>query len=164
MLVLVLSDSHRILSFMEQCVQRVQPDCIIHLGDYYPDGAELRAMCPGAEVYQVPGNCDEYGCDSSLPKILEPTIGGVRFYMTHGHLHHVKQTLFSLLRDARNAGAQIALYGHTHIPDCHQEEDGLWVLNPGAGGFLGSAGLVEIENGKILSCRLIRQRDWEAEK
>ena len=161
MLVLVLSDSHRILSFMEQCVQRVQPDCIIHLGDYYPDGAELRALCPRAEVYQVPGNCDEYGCDSSLPKILEPTIGGVRFYMTHGHLHHVKQTLFSLLRDARNCGADVVLYGHTHIPECYQEKDGLWVMNPGSAGYGRTAGLLEIENGKVIQAKILTDSDLE---
>lgn len=160
MLLLVLSDSHRILSFMEHCVEKYHPDCIIHLGDYYPDGWALRALCPQAEVYQVPGNCDEYSCDASLPRILQPTIGGVRFYLTHGHLHHVKQTLGSLLRDARAAGAQAVLYGHTHIPDCHREADGLWVMNPGAAGYPASAGLIEIQDGRIQSCRLVRQADW----
>ena len=81
MVILVLSDSHRFLSFMELCVEKLHPDCVIHLGDYYPDGYELRALCPGAEVYQVPGNCDEYSCDTHLPRILMPVIGGVRFYL-----------------------------------------------------------------------------------
>ena len=161
MRLLILSDSHRVLSFMEQCVDTLHPDCVIHLGDYYPDGCDLRPLCPQAAFYQVPGNCDEYGCDLRLPRILTPTIGGVKFYLTHGHQHHVKQSLYYLLQDARAAGARIALYAHTHIPDCHQEPDGLWVMNPGASGSAGSAGILEIENGTIQSCRLIRRADLE---
>ena len=161
MVVLVLSDSHRILSFMELCVEKIHPDCLIHLGDYYPDGYELRALCPGAEVYQVPGNCDEYGCDSRLPRILMPTIGGVRFYMTHGHLHKVKMTRSLLLKDARSANAQVVLYGHTHIPECSRETDGLWVMNPGAGGYCGTAGVIEIEDGNIRSCRIVGRAELE---
>ena len=68
-----------------------------------------------------------------------------------------------LLADARAMEAQAVLYGHTHIADCHREEDGLWVLNPGtcsSGG--GSVGLIEIENGNILSCKILNQTDLEA--
>ena len=142
-------------------VEKIHPDCLIHLGDYYPDSYELRAMCPGTEVYQVPGNCDEYGCYSRLPRILMPTIGGVRFYMTHGHLHKVKMTRSLLLKDARSANAQVVLYGHTHIPECSREADGLWVMNPGAGGYCGTAGVIEIEDGNIRSCRIVGRTELE---
>ena len=101
MRLLILSDSHRYMDFMERCLEVLRPDCVIHLGDYYPDGHSLRALSTGASFYQVPGNCDEYSCDPFLPRILMPTIDGVRFYLTHGHQHHVKQTLSQLLRDAR---------------------------------------------------------------
>lgn len=75
--------------------------------------------------------------------------------MTHGHLHYVKQTLLRLLSDARSLGAAAALYGHTHVADCHQE-DGLWVLNPGScGSWGGSAGIIEVEGGSIRSCRIL---------
>ena len=92
-----------------------------------------------------------------------PTIDGVRFYLTHGHQHHVKQTLSQLLRDARAEGAQVALYGHTHIPYLHREEDGLLVMNPGAAGFAGSAGLIEIENGAVIASRLLGLKDLEGQ-
>ena len=53
-----------------------------------------------------------------------------------------------------------ALYGHTHVADCHREEDGLWVLNPGSCGYFGgSAGLLEVQDGSILSCRLLSDSD-----
>ena len=89
-------------------------------------------------------------------------IGGVIVYMTHGHRHRVKQYLAELLRDARACGVQAVLYGHTHVADCHQEDDGLWVLNPGSCGYGGgTAGLMELENKKITSCRILRQEDLE---
>ena len=81
--------------------------------------------------------------------------------MTHGHKHNVKQTLAMLLRDARAEGAQVALYGHTHIRDLHREEDGLLVMNPGAAGFAGSAGLIEIKNGTVVASRLLGLKDLE---
>ena len=161
MRLLILSDSHHYLSYMERYVEKFRPDCVIHLGDYYPDGRELQLLCPGIPFYQVPGNCDEYSCDPFLPRVMTPTIGGVRFFLTHGHQHHVKSNLFSLLRDARANGAQVVLYGHTHIQDLHREEDGLFVMNPGAAGFAGEAGLLEIEEGVVTRSRLLCPRDLE---
>lgn len=52
------------------------------------------------------------------------------------------------------------MYGHTHVADCHREEDGLWVLNPGSCGYSGgSAGIIEIQDGKIREVRLLREAD-----
>jgi len=86
----------------------------------------------------------------------------VPFYMTHGHKHRVKMTLSFLLSDARASKAAAVLYGHTHQADCHREDDGLWVLNPGSCGYGGgSAGLIEIKEEKIVSCRIIRQENLE---
>ena len=154
--ILVLSDSHVGLAFMRHCIRQVKPDCVIHLGDHYDDARALAEENPHLIFHQVPGNCDRYRCPVDAPMILCYPIGGVKLYMTHGHLHHVKMGLWSLLADARKAGAQAVLYGHTHRADCHQEEDGLWVLNPGScGSFSGSAGVIEIECGQIKSCRLL---------
>ena len=59
-------------------------------------------------------------------------------------------------------GAQAALYGHTHIAECIREESGMWVLNPGTAGYGGgSAGLIEVENNQILSCRIITAETLE---
>ena len=59
-------------------------------------------------------------------------------------------------------GAKAALYGHTHGADCHREEDGLWVLNPGAcGSSGGSVGLIETENGEIQTVRILKSPDLE---
>jgi predicted phosphodiesterase len=59
-------------------------------------------------------------------------------------------------------GAQAALYGHTHIAESYQEDTGMWVMNPGTSGYGGgSAGVIEVQNGSIVSCRIITQEDLE---
>lgn len=160
MKILLLSDSHSAMSFMRRSVEAVKPDVMIHLGDYADDGQALHQEYPQIPFYQVPGNCDRYRWDPREPEILMPIIGGVKLYMTHGHRHNVKLHLGALIRDARQSGAQAALYGHTHQADCHQEPDGLWVVNPGSCGFYGgSVGLMEVEDGQIRSCRILTQED-----
>lgn len=162
MRILVLSDSHAALSFMRRCVAYAKPDAVVHLGDHYDDGKALAEENKHLIFHQVPGNCDRYRCPPSTAEVLCYEVGGVRLFMTHGHKHFVKSGIGALLADARRNGAQAVLYGHTHIADCHQEPDGLWVLNPGTcGSFSGSAGLVETENNQIIVCRVIRQADWE---
>lgn len=164
MKILVFSDSHSSISFMRRCVASVKPDMLIHLGDYYDDGETIHEEYPYIDFYQVPGNCDRYRCPPEAREIMVIHARGPKLYMTHGHRHCVKQTLGLLLADARREEAQAVLYGHTHIPDCHQEADGLWVLNPGSCGGSGNAGIIEVEDRKICACYLIRQSDLEVMK
>lgn len=157
-----MSDSHSALHFMRSAVATVKPDAVIHLGDYFDDGEVIAEENAHLTVHQVPGNCDKYRSYQIRQETLCYSIGGVLVYMTHGHNHHVKSGLYSLLRDARQMNALAALYGHTHIADCHQEEDGLWVLNPGScGSSGGSVGLIETDGEKIVACRILRQADLE---
>ena len=162
MKILVLSDSHSGLSPMRRYIDQVKPDAIVHLGDYYDDGEIMAEEYPHIRFYQVPGNCDRYRCPPAVPEILILPVCGVLLYMTHGHRHQVKMHTGALLRDARSSSAAAALYGHTHFAECYQEPDGLWVLNPGScGSYSGSAGLIETENGKIVSCRILWQKNLE---
>lgn len=160
MTILVLSDSHSTLRFMRRCMRTIQPDAMIHLGDYFDDGAVLKEEFPDIRCYQVPGNCDRYRCPPGQPEILIDRICGVDFYLTHGHRHQVKLGLGALLRDARAANVAAVLYGHTHAADCHREDDGLWVMNPGSSGYYGgSAGIIETRDGKITACRIVKEAD-----
>jgi len=162
MKILVLSDSHSALRMMRDCMEAVKPDAVVHLGDHYDDGEALKEAYPAVRIYQVPGNCDRYRCPPGVAEILIDRVLGVDLYMTHGHRHNVKYDLGLLLRDARSMKAAAALYGHTHVRDCRQEPDGLWVLNPGSCGYGGgSAGLLETENGTIIACRLLLPADLE---
>ncbi len=165
MKILVLSDSHAGRSFMRWCVAAVKPDAVVHLGDYYADGEVLAQENSHIPFHLVPGNCDRNRGFIPEPETKVRKVCGVQLYMTHGHNHRVKTGLYSLLLDARAAKVQAVLYGHTHEADCHREDDGLWVLNPGTCGvYGGSAGLIEAENGQILSCRILTQTDLDAEK
>lgn len=162
MKILVLSDSHSALSFMRQCIDAVHPDYLIHLGDYYDDACAIAEEYPGIPMTRVPGNCDRYRCPPFVQEVVNQKIDGVYFFMTHGHRHMVKQRLDMLVHDARKCRSAAALYGHTHIADCHREDDGLWVLNPGSCGYYGgSAGLIETEKGRIVNCRILRQENLE---
>ncbi len=152
--ILVLSDSHSGMSFMRYCVQQVKPDAIIHLGDYYDDGDELHQEFRHIPMVQVPGNCDRYRTPPHVREILIDRVLGVDLYMTHGHRHWVKSSLDMLIRDALEAGVQAVLYGHTHQKFCRKDGN-LWILNPGASGsWGGSAGIIEVDQGKIVNCRV----------
>ena len=162
MKILVLSDSHSAMSFMRFAVERIKPDAIVHLGDYYEDGQSLHEEYFHIPFYQVPGNCDRYRCPPSASEILILPVCGVSLYMTHGHRHAVKQVMSLLLRDARASKVDAVLYGHTHVAQCEQDEDGMWILNPGSCGYYGgSVGLIETQGEKISSCRILRQEDLE---
>lgn len=162
MTVLVFSDSHSALSFMRRCVEKFRPQAVIHLGDCYDDAEALQEDYPQIPFHIVPGNCDRYRCPIGVREVLCYAVGGVRLFMTHGHNHHVKSGIGALIADARRHEAKAALYGHTHRADCHCEEDGLWVLNPGTcGHFGGSAGLIQTDGEKITACRIITQADLE---
>lgn len=160
MKILVLSDSHASLAFMRYAIDAIKPTHVIHLGDHYDDGKAMAEQYPHILIHQVPGNCDRYRCDPYLVDTMCYPIGGVNIMMTHGHKHCVKTGIWGLVVDARKRNADIVLYGHTHRADCHREEDGLWVLNPGTcGSFGGSVGLVEVEDKTISACRILTEAD-----
>ena len=113
MRILVLSDSHGCVDPMEQCVERVQPQVILHLGDCVRDAQRLEELYPDIPLLGVPGNCDYGGLDQ--PERLTE-LGGVRILMMHGHTRHVKSGPMAAMYAARECGADILLFGHTHQP------------------------------------------------
>ena len=162
MKILVFSDSHGSLYFMRQCIQKICPNVVIHLGDHYDDAETMAEEFSQIPFHMVAGNCDRYRCPPSAREMLCYDICGVRLYMTHGHVLHVKSGIGGLIAEARRYEAKAALYGHTHITDCQQLEDGLWVCNPGSCGYGGrTAALIEINEQKIIACRIINQAGLE---
>lgn len=162
MKILVLSDSHSGLHFMRRAIYATKPDAVIHLGDYFDDGMAMAEEFPHIRFHQVPGNCDRYRSFEIRQEVLCYDVCGVRLYMTHGHLHKVKISIYPVCSSAREHGAKAVLFGHTHEPICCQEQDGLWILNPGAcGSSGGSVGLIETQGNEIENCRILRQPDLE---
>ena len=113
MRILVLSDSHGCVDPMQQCVELVQPQAILHLGDCARDADRLGRLYPRIPLLGVPGNCD-YGSADQPERLTE--LGGVRILMMHGHTRHVKSGPMAAMYAARECGADILLFGHTHQP------------------------------------------------
>lgn len=137
---------------MEKAVYEITPDHIIHLGDHLADAEALAEIFPRIPMTSVPGNCD---LRSAEPQTATVELGGVRFFVTHGHTLGVKYGLMRLDYAAREALAEVALFGHTHCAmyDC---TDGLHLLNPGAcGGGRPTCGVVEIDRDRRITCKIL---------
>lgn len=145
MRVLVLSDSHGDRWRLLQAVD-AQPDAkyIFHLGDGERDMEGLENI-PGKITLQVRGNCD-FGSD--LPLFLHGNLGGVGYYACHGHMEFVKYSHELLWEKARDFGASIALYGHTHQA-VTTYRDGVWLMNPGSL-HQGEYGVIDITEQGIM--------------
>ncbi len=158
--ILVLSDSHSSMRLMRLAMQAVKPDAVVHLGDHYDDGQTLAEEYPYIPFHQVPGNCDRYRCPEWEIQRKCYDVCGVRLFMAHGHNHGVKSSTYRLMLEARDLGAQAALYGHTHQAECYREDEGMWVMNPGTcGSSDGSVGVIEAADGVVRSCRILRLED-----
>ena len=154
MRILVLSDSHGRVDNMVQCVERTEPDHILHLGDCVRDAELLERQFPAIPMTTVPGNCD-YGNPDEPEKLIE--LGGKRILMMHGHTRGVKYDLQRAVYAAREYGADVLLFGHTHQPLV--DYDGtLYVMNPGTVGGRGhnvTYGIITI-NSKAYNCATYR--------
>lgn len=132
MKVCVFSDSHGYAANMISAIELEKPDACLFLGDGERDLYKLEKKFPDLPVYAVRGNCD-FGTE--LKNVLICVIEGVTIFMTHGHLSYVKYEydLDTLTSQALEAGADIALFGHTH--DQHISENrGVTLINPGSVG------------------------------
>ena len=139
MKLLILSDTHRSLGFAYDAIEKEHPDAVVHLGDHLTDAEDLSFACQEPDFYYVPGNCD-YA--PAVPQSLTLELDGVRIFVT------------ALAGAAKDAGARLALFGHTHIQHL-EERGGITLLNPGTAGRFGHSGyaVVEIKDGAF-SCRL----------
>ncbi len=152
MKILVFSDSHSYTDFMVACTHRVQPDALIHLGDYYADANIFCDAFPDIPLYAVPGNCDQYRGGYQPDPVAVVELDGVRFFLTHGHKQGVKYDLHKLKFEARRANVDAVLFGHTH-EQLITQEDGLWIVNPGTSGLFNStAALIVTQDNKISHC------------
>lgn len=140
--VLVISDSHGDGDIIKKIQEIEKPFLSLHLGDFARDLGEGLA---------VRGNCDAFS-QEPLERMVE--LQGIKIYMVHGHVEGVKQSLERLFYKAKERGADIALFGHTHRAFGAQAE-GVFLLNPGslshpAPGEERSYLVLEIDQGKFI--------------
>lgn len=147
MRILVFSDTHGMIDSAIATIHRIGAvDMILHAGDVSSDAEDLSYIFPEIPVRYVSGNCEMSRVQSEL--IVEAD--GKKIYLTHGHLHNVKYEsgYSTLIKKAKETGADIAVFGHTHKPICHNFGDFI-LLNPGSARYSSTYGVIEIEDGKI---------------
>lgn len=129
MRILVFSDCHGRVSRAQTAIE-AQPEAkdIFYLGDGAKQVAGLIEIYPDRRFHIVSGNCD-FG--ANFPESGIKTVNGARIFYTHGHNFGVKYGTERLLETAGSAGADIVLYGHTHVADT-RFTDGIHLVNPGA--------------------------------
>lgn len=145
--ILVLSDSHGDIENMARAVAVIAPQQIFHLGDHFRDALALARRFPHIPLTAVPGNCD-LTTGAAAERMV--TVQGVRFLLMHGHTRNVKSSPLPACYAARECGADVLLYGHTHRPAV--DFDGqLHVLNPGAAGDRRrpTCGVVRLTDGAV---------------
>ncbi|MGJ7920511.1 metallophosphoesterase family protein [Neobacillus sp. LXY-4] len=124
--ILIVSDSHRWSDELEAIKQRhvAEVDLMVHCGD-----SELAADQPEISGFvTVRGNCDY---EKQFPEEAQVEIDGFKVYVTHGHLFGVKSTLMNLYYRAKEVGADIVCFGHSHILGMEMI-DGMLFINPGS--------------------------------
>lgn len=147
---LILSDSHNSPDVVQRILRdETDVDALIFLGDGLRDLEQGLTQHPRLRTYAVAGNCD-YGA-------LEPLDGLAAFdktvvFYTHGHMYGVKYDLDTLAQAAAARGAEVALFGHTHIPLAEQR-GGVFLFNPGSCGrcYTGpdTYGILTLDDGKV---------------
>ena len=158
MKLLVLSDTHGRVDRLARVLKiHSDADAILFLGDGLSDIA--RSGIDIGKLFCVRGNCDGSTVGSNIfsPDELSLCFEGFNILMMHGHLHGVKSGTERALRYAVAKGADILLFGHTHVPTETYLSDGekpMYLFNPGslgAGqGGTASYGLIQIKSGNIL--------------
>ena len=151
MRILVVSDVHGNGRALREAIES-QPTArrVLFLGDGLRQAEDAAEQFSDRDFYMVPGNCD---MAAPGPLTRQETFGGKRFFFTHGHRYDVKYGLYRLELAAREAGADIALFGHTHVP-YRDYADGLHLINPGSLGRDGRYAYVDVTGGGIMTVLL----------
>ncbi|MDE5613047.1 MAG: metallophosphoesterase [Treponemataceae bacterium] len=148
---LVLSDSHGNTNIVRAIVGTFGADCdaLCFCGDGARDmlsvfatfvsKAEKASLIPPVvALARGNGDAESYVVQSQdaqvtyrVPKSQELTAADKNVLLAHGHQHDVYYGTEAFFHAAKRERADVALFGHTHIPyAAHQ--DGILLLNPGS--------------------------------
>lgn len=163
----VVSDSHGDAMHLPDVLSKARGgrfpvDGVLFLGDGIGD---LQILAPyGLPIIYVRGNCDYSFLDAPSEETVR--FEGKRIFMTHGHHYDVKWGLDRLVASAAERGADIVLFGHTHLPTEKYYPAGtevcgltlgkpIYAFNPGSlrearGGYPAGFGVLELTGGNIL--------------
>ena len=164
---LVFSDSHGSRASMRRVIA-MHPDAevIFFLGDGLSDAESVAYGDIGRAWIAVKGNCDGSAVfmSSTVLAVDSITLLGHKIVLTHGHYYGAKAGLDGLISLAEREGADVVLFGHTHIP-CEKYlsdfENPIRLYNPGSIAFdYESFGVLDIFEGKepVFSVGTLRQK------
>ncbi len=129
----LVSDSHGGTGDLDLMLSRPETRDVrlwLFAGDVAMDAAYLDMVTPeDVEVIKVAGNNDWPG--TNLPDYETLDIAGHTILLTHGHIFGVNFGRQKLAQAAKDVGADIAVYGHTHVAE-NTVIDGVMILNPGS--------------------------------
>lgn len=144
--IIAFSDSHNVplpTRFLEITKEN---DFILFAGDGLPGISDFFMQ---ENFFAVSGNCDAKFKDEEILKIENTKV-----LLTHGHKYSVKNNMLSLLLRAKEIGAKLVVFGHTHTPFV-ETIDGVTFVN---GGSMStnrfgkrSYAYISIQNNKILT-------------
>ena len=163
MKIIVVSDIHGRGEYLDR-VMSLNPDFdgVFFLGDGARDIDAEKITGSGRLFCGVLGNCDPLYTPLGYPFSEELLISPCEYtvMLTHGHAYSVKSGYERAAAYAYKRGADILLFGHTHIPmekyypagselgDIVTERP-LWIMNPGSLRE-GSYGLLQTKKREIL--------------
>lgn len=145
MKVIIFSDSHRNFNPMMKAIEREgNVDAIVHAGDVLADVEDLEIMYPRHNIIYVKGNNDVWDRTAPTDRFFE--LGGVKIFLTHGHMYGAKSSPAGVMKKGRELGADLCIFGHTHKA-YHETVGGITLFNPGCASSY--YGVLEIENGRF---------------
>ena len=127
MKILITSDIHGRVCYLDKILQTSDFDLIIDAGDSNLEQHQLKIR----NILSVKGNTDYY-LDLPLFRIIDLEIGKV--LITHGHQEAVKWGLSKLRSKAEHLAVDYDIFGHTHQL-LIEEINGIKYLNPGSLGY-----------------------------
>lgn len=128
MKILIISDTHGRNQNYLTVLEKVSPvDLVIHLGDVQGGEGYLESMTP-CRMEIVSGNNDFF-CGLRKENIIH--IGKYTVLLTHGHRYGVYYGSGGLIEAAERNGADIVMFGHTHVPMIDLTGS-IWLINPGS--------------------------------
>ena len=156
MRILVASDTHgNENALLSALVEQPEAKVVFHLGDGAREAEAMAAAFPNRTFYIARGNGD-WGVGSGAVEAGLELVAGRRLFYTHGHRYEVKLGLTRVVYAARERGADVLLFGHTHQP-LVDYEDGLHLLNPGSLTYgEGTYGVIDITPAGVVP-RIVRR-------
>ena len=161
MKILVFSDTHGDTERMFWILKDVKKhiSAVIHAGDYESDAAQIEKKYPDLPVYGVCGNCD---FAQIMPPVRIIELCGKRILITHGHRYNVHSGYMNLAYTALENGADICIFGHTHIPVIEKHED-IFIINPGSlsrprGFSKPSYAVIDIDDNGVINPKIIEYK------